>query len=184
MRGILAFFSIFIMSTNVLYSQNEPVVAEAESGTLGADFSSITDGSVTYITPQTDYIDGSFPASTDKVASFSINFADTGTYDLYARVRVGVGSYTDDSFFTGNGFGEKSPTTGSDWLLINGIVPTGYTDSVDVVNGAGDAGTQTWKWINISEYLGGATPITFTVDSVDSTYIFQYGSRENGLDSL
>jgi len=104
---------------------------------LGADFEVLTTGDVTYITPQTNFINPAYPGSAEKVVSFAFNFSDTGTYDLYARVRVGSGTYNDDSFFAGNSLGEKSPVSGSDWLLINGIVPVGFTGPDEVVTGGG-----------------------------------------------
>ena len=52
---------------------------------------------------------GSNPGSAARVASYTVTFPAAGTYQHYARVRVG------------SGFGSKSPTTGSDWILVNGL---------------------------------------------------------------
>ena len=92
-------FILLILTDFSLFSQNEPVIIEVESGTLGADYEVLTDGDVTYIAPQTDYINTGNPGSADKVASFTVNFADSGTYKLFARVRVNVNGADDDSFF-------------------------------------------------------------------------------------
>ncbi len=182
MKLKVSFIFIIVLITHGLYCQNEPVIAEAEAGAPGADFEVISEGDVTYIRPQTDFINTSYPGSADKVVSFTLSFIDTGTYDLYVRVRVGSNTYNDDSFFTGNGFGEKSPTNATDWFLINNIVNTGFSEPHEIVTGGESAGILIWKWINISEFLGGSSPVIFTVPSTDSSYVFQYGARENGLD--
>lgn len=182
MKLFTILFSVFVLFTNVTFSQDEPVILESDSAALGSDFLVNTEGDIIFITPQTDLTDASFPGSDSKIATFAVNFADTGTYDLYVKIRVGSGSFNDDSFYAARDFGEKSSTNGADWLVINQIVNIGFSGSDDAVTGGGSTGTLTWKWINVSEFLGGATPITFEVDSVDSTYIFQYGAREDGLD--
>lgn len=182
MRPLVLITFLIVATTKVLFSQNEPVVVEADTAIPGADFSVITEGVVTFITPQTNFIDANFPGSMDKVVTFTLNFPDTGTYDLFARVRVGNENYNDDSYFIANSFGEKSPIDNTDWSVVNGIVEIGYADPEDVVTGGGNAGMLTWKWMNVSEYLGGHTPLTFTVGSTDSVYTFMYGAREDGLD--
>jgi hypothetical protein len=47
------------------------------------------------------------------------------------------------------------------------------------VTGGGGAGTQVWKWINLSQLTGNAG---FTVSAGNLTQTFQIGARENGLD--
>ncbi|MBN1184569.1 MAG: family 43 glycosylhydrolase [Bacteroidales bacterium] len=182
MRLEVFFFLILNLFFTRIYCQDEPVIAEAETGTSGSDFEIVIEGDLTFLRPKTDYVNTSYPGSFDKVLSFTLSFADTGTYDLYTKIRVGSGNYGDDSFFVGNGFGEKSPTIGTDWYIINNIVNIGHSVSDEIVTGGGDAGILAWKWINLSEYLGGGLPVTFTVELIDSSYIFQYGAREDGLD--
>ncbi|HET7624324.1 MAG TPA: choice-of-anchor tandem repeat GloVer-containing protein, partial [Verrucomicrobiae bacterium] len=76
-------------------------------------------------------------------------------------------------------FGVKSPTLNSDWIFVNGLAGVGYTATNDIVNGAGTAGDQIWKWINLSQFTGNSD---FTVGAGDLTQTFQIGARENGLD--
>src|SRR5262249_17992024 len=127
---------------------------------------------------------GNNPGIPGRVASFSVNFPEPGTYNLYARVRVGAGGVNDDSFFYGNGFGNKSVANDADWILVNSINSGGFTNPGDVVTGSGRAGIEIWKWINLSQYTGaaGETPITFTVSAGNLTQTFQIGGREDGLD--
>ncbi len=47
------------------------------------------------------------------------------------------------------------------------------------MTGGGGAGTQVWKWINLSQLTGNAG---FTVSAGNLTQTFQIGARENGLD--
>jgi hypothetical protein len=153
------------------------VTFEAESGVLGADFAYIgTDPN--YITITTNST-ASNPGSAARVASYTVTFPSAGTYELYARIRVGSSSYDDDSMFYGNGFGTKSPTLNSDWILANNLADKGFTNSSDVVTGGGTAGWQVWKWINLTQFTsqGG-----FTVSDVNLTQTFQIGGREDGLD--
>ena len=96
------------------------VAFEAESGTLGSDFAVSNSSSPAYITILSDGA-GSNPGSAARVASYTVTFPAAGTYQHYARVRVGSGAFSDDSLFYANGFGSKSPTTGSDWILVNGL---------------------------------------------------------------
>lgn len=175
-------YVILVLTGNVLYGQNEPVIVEAEAGTLGTDYAVSTDGDVTFISPKTDFINASNPGSADKVASFTIQFADSGTYKLFVRVRVGANSYNDDSFLHGNGFGTKNPTTDDDWIICNNLAVAGFTVFNDLVEGQGDASSGIWKWLSVSDYTGYETPITFRVETGALTKIFEIGSRENGLD--
>jgi len=60
-------------------------------------------------------------------------------------------------FFYANGFGIKSPTTSTDWILVNNLANVGFTLATDTVTGGGSAGTQVWKWINLSQFAPGPT---------------------------
>jgi endo-1,4-beta-xylanase len=178
---ITVFTTLFLIGSFVC-GQNEPVIIEAESGTLGADYQTLTSGDVTYITPQTDMINGSNPGSADKVATFTVVFADSGTYKLFARVRVGSNGANDDSFFYGTGFGTKNPTADDDWVICNQMAVAGFTILDDVVEGQGDGASGVWKWVALSDFTGYETPLTFRVDEGDLTQTFQIGSREDGFD--
>ena len=94
---------------------------------------------------------------------------------------VGPAGASDDSFLYGNGFGGKSPTTGTDWILCNNLWNVGYTNTTDVVAGGGTIQTGAWKWIDVSQFNGGQAPINFTVAAGNLTQTFQIGGREDGL---
>jgi len=181
----LLLMSILLLLTFVLtFAQYEPIIIEAESGTLGADYEVLTDDDVTYITPQTDLAASSNPGNSDKVASYSITFSDSGTYKLYVRIRIGENSADDDSYYYGNGFGSKTVTSDNDWILCNSLVNAGYSVDNDVVENEGDAATNIWKWVAFSDYTGehGESPVTFTVEDGNLTQTFEIGARENGFD--
>lgn len=161
------------------------VTIEAESGLRGADWTVNNSGSPAFITI-TGTGAGGNPGSAARVASYTVTFPVAGTYNLYARMRIGVGGFNDDSMFYGNGFGAKSATTDNDWQLVNGLASGGFTAANDVVSGNGAAGNQVWKWVNLSQFnpSGSATetPITFTVPSGNLAQTFQIGAREDGLE--
>jgi Beta-xylosidase len=161
---------------------NLPVVMQAEAGQSGSDFQVLEENGVTFVRPSTDVANSGCPGNDTKVITFTVPFTETGNYQVYVRVRVGSGGYSDDSFYLGKGFGLLSSTTADSWYIVNGIVPFGYTASTDVVTGAGSAGTLTWKWINISQYLNSQSPVVYAVDNISSPKTFRIGSRENGLD--
>jgi len=87
-------------------AENEPVILEAESGVVGEEFNSLTDGDVNYVTISTNGT-AAYPERAGRVITFEITFPDSGTYDLYCWVRIGPDGADDDSYFYGNGFGEK-----------------------------------------------------------------------------
>ncbi|MBN1184572.1 MAG: endo-1,4-beta-xylanase [Bacteroidales bacterium] len=178
-------FAVLVLMTINAYCQNEPVIIEAENGTLGSDYQTLTDGDVTYITPGTNYIEpATQPNDASKVASFTVIFPDSGTYKLFARIRIGSNNYDDDSFYYANGLGSKNPTVGDDWITCNNMVASGYTILADVVQEGGDAGLEVWKWLALSEYTGdyGESPITFRVEQGELTQTFEIGAREDGFD--
>ncbi|MBN2012645.1 carbohydrate binding domain-containing protein, partial [candidate division KSB1 bacterium] len=84
----------------------KPVIVEAESGDVGSDYSILQEDSTEYVTIQTNSTAYN-PGSDARVISYEVTFPDTGTYDLFFRLWVGPNTYDDDSFFYGNGFGEK-----------------------------------------------------------------------------
>jgi len=182
MRSYLLTISILVLIFNNSVADDLPVIVEAESGTLGANYSIQTEGDVTFIFPDSTLINAGNPANIHRIASYTFNFTDAGTYKLFARVKVGPENFNDDSFFYGNGFDEKNPTSDDDWIFINGLATAGFTISNDVVEGQGDAATEVWKWISLSDPITSSeAPITFTVEEGELTRTFQIGSRENGL---
>ena len=178
--------SILILLTWIICAESAVAVSvkfEAESGSLGSSFTNGTEGVITFISINSNGI-GIAPTNTSRVASYTVTFPAPGTFDLYARVRVGAGDANDDSFFYGNGFGPKAALNPADWILVNSINSGGFTNADDVVAGNGTAGIQVWKWINLSQSTGasGEAPITFTVDAGSLTQTFEIAAREDGLD--
>ncbi len=162
----------------------EPVTFQAESGILGDSITIGTDSttSTTYITPDSNYT-GLVPADSSRVATYQVTFPDSGTYALYARVRVGPGGYNSDSFFYGSRFGILNDTASADWVLINGLASAGFTDSANVVSGPGTAGTGVWKWVNVTDNTYQGSPgDSFYVSEDSLTRTFQIATREFGLD--
>jgi hypothetical protein len=152
---------------------------QAESGTLGTNYVVGNDSGTLYIS-NTNNNGGNSPGLASRVATYSVTFPEPGTYSLYARVRVNSGASTDDSLFYGNGFGPKSPTTTTDWVLVNNLWNVGYAaGDTNVVLGGGTVTTLVWKWINLSVFAPGPT---FTVTAGNLTQTFQIGGREDGLD--
>jgi hypothetical protein len=175
----LTVVAAIISVSNAAYAAS--VKIEAESGMLGANFADTNISGAHCITITTDST-AQNPGSADRVATYSVTFPEAGTYELYARVYVGPGGADDDSFFYGNGFGSKSPTSDTDWITSNNHNSSGYTGASDVVTNNGSAGGQVWKWVNLSEYSnGGETPMTFVVPAGNLAQTFQIGARENGF---
>ena len=171
----------FFLGKDALVAQDVAIVVEVENATLGTDFQTLSDGSIQYITISSDLAGGN-PGNVARVATVTIDFPAAATYDLYIRLRVGAESFNDDSFYYGNGFGEKSPMADEEWIRVNNIANAGYAVESDIVEGAGGAGTQTWKWINLTEFMGDEVPATFEVTEGNLTQVLQIGGRENGLD--
>ncbi|NQT26880.1 endo-1,4-beta-xylanase [candidate division KSB1 bacterium] len=184
---IVLFLSLVVYSAG--YGQDPdryPIIVEAESGALGSEFNNLQSGDAQYITISTDYDETSGTANypgENRTASYDVTFPDTGTYDIFVRVLVGFGGYNDDSFFYGNGFGEKNSTNANDWILSNGLASAGFSNSDDVVRDPGGQGSNVWKWINLSRNAYQAESRDFTIDNPDDlTRNFSIGARENGLD--
>jgi hypothetical protein len=172
-----AFLASALIVAYALSARADSVTFEAESGTLGADFAISNRSSPAFITI-TSNSSANNPVSVARMATYTITFPRPGTYQLYARLLVGPGGVNDDSFFYANGFGIKSPTTSSDWILVNNLANVGFTSGTDTVTGGGSAGTQAWKWINLSQFALGPT---FNVTAGNLTQTFQIGAREDGL---
>jgi lysophospholipase L1-like esterase len=165
--------------------QAASVTIEAESGVRGADFTSATQNGVQYISISTDPVNTDFPGNANRVATYTVPFPEAGTYNLYARIRVGPDAPNDDSMFYANGFDAKSPTNADDWIRINNLcLPSGFTNQTDTVVENGDAGNQVWKWLNLSQFTdsAGESPVTFPVAAGNLVQTFQIGAREDGFD--
>jgi len=159
------------------------VIVEAESAApLGTNFLVGNSSGTIYISNTNNNSSTTVPGIPGRVASYTVIFPNAGTYDLYARVRVGPGAANDDSLFYGSGFGAKSPTTSTDWILCNNLWNIGFTNAGDIVTSGGIVQTGAWKWIDISQFNGGAAPINFTVTAGNLTQTFQIGGREDGFD--
>src|SRR5262249_23468197 len=123
---------IFILSLGILLSTARSataagiVVFEAESGTLGSNFTNGTESATQFISISTDTVNAGNPGNANRVATYTVNFPEAGTYNLFGRMRVGPGGFNDDSMFYGNGFGAKSSATDTDWQLVNGLATGGY----------------------------------------------------------
>jgi len=160
----------------------KPIIVEAESGEIGADFAVLQDGDIHYVSTQVNNT-ALNPGSARRVNKYEITFPDTGTFNLYVRVRVGAGGFDDDSFFFSNGFGTKDTLSNEEWIFINGLAAAGFADSENVVYDAGGLGSSIWKWVNVTRnrYQGDSSGV-FVVKVDSLTKIFQIASRENGLD--
>lgn len=181
--GLLGLLSLGTLTT--AQAQNAPVTQQAETGTLGADWLSQTASGVQYVTvTPTATINSQNPGTAARVITYSVTFPGAGSYDLYARVRVGSNGANDDSFYYANGFGQKLPADDTNWITANNLNAVGYPSTAGnvAVDGAGGAGTGVWKWINLSRFNGGEAPISFTVAAGALTQTFQLGAREDGLD--
>lgn len=170
-----------IICVNLLFGQNLPIVLQVEDGSVGNDWAIEEEGATAYATITTN-LAGDNPGSTERVIALEVNFPTAQTYDLYVRVRIGASSFDDDSFYYGNGFGEKVATNNNDWIRVNGIANIGSADADEVVSGDGEAQGGVWKWINLSEFTGDETPAVFTVQEGQLTQVIQIGAREDGLD--
>ena len=177
--------SIYIDNLRIVDASagKKPVIVQAESGVLGTNYAVLQDGSTTYISPNATYTGLASPGDTSRMATYQITFPDSGYYDLFARLRVGSGTFDDDSYFFGNGFGVKNDTAGADWVFINGLASAGFSDSSALVRDPGTLGSGTWKWVNVTRnsYQGESSD-SFYVDPDSLTRTFQIGSREDGLD--
>jgi endo-1,4-beta-xylanase len=160
-----------------------PVTVEAESGKLGSYFSTMQDGDISYITTTVNYIGQNGPGDSNRVATYQVTFQDSGNYSLFVRLRVNANGFDDDSYFYARGFGEKNDTVAADWVFNNGLAAAGFSDSSDIVDGAGGLGNGVWKWVNATKNTySGALGDTFYVSLDSLTRTFQIASREDGLD--
>ena len=139
--AILIVSALCIWCSNPLHAQTEPIVVEAETGVLGSALTLGNQDCIQSITISSTVAGGN-PTSVDRVATFSVPFPAAGAYELYARLRVGAATFSDDSFYYANGFGAKATSADTsadgDWILANGLAnPVGYTLPSDKVVGGG-----------------------------------------------
>src|SRR6185436_14615030 len=133
-------------------------------------------------------VGGFNPTIVARVATFTVTFPAAGTYELYARLRVGATTFNDDSFYYANGFGVQPVSTDGSadiaWILANNLAnPSGFTNPSDKVVGGGLAQSGVWKWVKLSAFDGGEPPVAgFVVPASALTQTFQIAGREDGLD--
>ena len=156
------------------FAQTEPVIFEAEGGTLGANLTTSISGTTTYVTTS---VNTTTPPAAAHIGSNSVTFPSGGNWELYARVLVGPNGANDDSFYFGQGFGVKTPELPADWALQN-EAGTGFTNPAASVVVGGTAGSNVFKWIKLT---GAQGPAAWVVPADALTQTFQWGSREDGL---
>ena len=159
-------------------AQTEPVIVEAESGTLGPSVMTGTLADVTYVTAAVNVTTGPTGADDPRVSSYQITFPAAGDYELYARMRVGPAGGDDDSWYFGNGFGVTN-----NWPLYN-TSGGGFTDPAATVLPDGPAGTQVFKWVRLTALPnrgGGLGPAAWTVPAGALTQTFYWSTREDGM---
>lgn len=175
----LLFAAPAALSSFGAWSQNEPVIVEAESGLVGAEFDTLSAGGVTYVgLVNKALVSGAFPGSADRVLGYTVTFPQAGVYQLYGRMRVGPQTFNDDSFFVPNSLGAKDAANGADWTIANGLAGNvGYTSPADTVVGGGLAASNVWKWVQLTAFAGRQ----YVVAEGALTQTFQVGGREDGL---
>ena len=156
-------------------AQTEPVIVEAESGAVGSAYATGTLEGATYITIVNDSPGLGPPATADGAAIYSVTFPSAGNYELYARFRVGPQGGSDDSWFAGNGFGNKVGT--DQWTLLNQVDGGGFTAPTDTVRNGGAATTQVFKWFKVTGFAG---PAVWTVTEGNLTQTLSVAGRETG----
>ena len=157
---------------------NIGIYAEAEGGAdatlnyLGMDLF-VETGEPEYVTALENATTP--PEDDSRVGELLVNFNQAGTYNLYARVRVGPEGFSDDSMYIPSALGSAN-----EWILVNGISgyaapgETGY-ESDTVVDSGGEANLEAFMWVAITEG-------EYTVANNNATEVFRYASREDGLD--
>jgi endo-1,4-beta-xylanase len=158
----------------------QPVVVEAESGTLGANLTTGTDSAagVNYITVLPAANSGVNPTP-DRVATYTVTFPAAGNYALYLRFLAGPVGGNDDSFYLPTGF-----NTATSWTAPYNTSSGGATAPNATVPVGGNAGQNVWKWQRMTPQVGGGGgtgPSVWVVPADQLTQTFSWGSREDGL---
>jgi endo-1,4-beta-xylanase len=168
--------SIFLFPLS-LHAQNEPIIFEAESAaSISSLYETNVQNGTTYVTIINDSPNFGPPATQEGALTYAVTFPAAGNYELYVRLLIGPGGGSDDSFFIGNGFGDKVATAGP-WTLVNNFAG-GYTDPNETVRNAGSAGNQVFKWFKVTGFAG---PNPWVVPAGNLTQTFQFAGRETGL---
>jgi endo-1,4-beta-xylanase len=160
-------------------ASKRPLIVEGESGASGSNFPTLQDSGVTYVDVNSNSMNTGNPGDTSRTIAYQVQFADSGTYNLFARVRVDSGN---GSFFYGNGFGMENDTANSDWVAVSGLDSAGFSVSSAFVDGPGTLGTGVWKWVNLTKnaYRGAeGNPFVVNIDTLTRT--FQIGGGSQGL---
>ncbi|HEX9933808.1 MAG TPA: endo-1,4-beta-xylanase, partial [bacterium] len=176
-----------IVNAKQVVASQKPIVVEAESGEVGSDFAVKSEGAVTYIQIQSNGTDftpaiWNYPGFKRRVATYQVTFPIGGTYNLFARIRVGPNGYDDDSFFYASGFGMKDTVNADSWTAVNMLAASGFSDPSHIVDGPGGLAEGVWKWINLSRNAYYEVPTVFSVKDDSLTVVFQIGGRETGFD--
>jgi endo-1,4-beta-xylanase len=158
-------------------AQNEPVVVEAESGTLGANLTiPAPAGGVTFITTTEN---SAVNPTAARTATYQVTFPAAGSYALYVRILTGPVGGNDDSFYVGNGFNTTTNWSGAYNTSTGGATAPGATVPV-----GGNAGQNVFKWVRLTSQVGGGGgtgPAAWVVPEGALTQTFAWGSREDGL---
>ncbi len=176
--------SIYIDNLQIVdpNASKRPVVVEAESGDRGSNFPMLSDSTVTYVEVDTNTANAENPGDTSRVITYQVQFADSGSYNLFARVRVDSSGST-GSFFYGNGFGTRNVALSGDWIAVDGLSIGGVANQGSFVDGPGTLGIGIWKWVNLTRnaYQGArGGPFVVNKDTLKAT--FQIGGGNKGLE--
>jgi len=151
---------------------------EAESGTLGANYTITADASAlggNYLASANQT--GNSPDEAADLATYSVTL-EAGTYDLYARIYVGGGTGDDDSIFIGNGFGAKAIDTGDDWIRVNNLQED--ANSYQTPEGDEFVNETAYQWLKFSTQVTQDEAVPQFV-STGATETFIIGHREDGF---
>lgn len=162
------------------WSDTSPIIVQAESGQLGANVMRVTDpmdGSITYVTAGVDGTMVPADLSDPRVVSTQVQFPVAGTYQIYARVRIGPGGSNDDSFFINTATDGGTPN----WQNVNGV--TGwdvvgaprYQAGAIVGSTGGNNAPGVWRWA-----LFDTPQLVIPEGKLNQT--FSFATREDGLD--
>ena len=150
-------------------AQTEPVVFEAESGTLGANLATGVDGTVTFVTTTANR---TTPPTAPHIGTYTVTFPGRRQARSSTRATAWVRmAANDDSWYFGTGFGEKVPETGA-WSLQN-EADTGFTNPTATVLNGGSTGSNVFKWVKIT---GSQGPAAWVVPAGALTQTFQFGT--------
>ncbi len=181
LRNYIMILALMGFSFSISKAQDEPILVEAESGVVGADYEIASDGDITYARITTNLINADNPGSGDRVITMEVTFPDSGYYDLYGKVKIGPQNADDDSYFYANKFGIANTINNDDWITVNNIGGLGFPNPEDVIYGNGGASNDVFKWYNFSELTGQEPGVSFHVDLDSLTQTFMVGGREDGF---